>query len=154
MKKVDLISGLIILVLAVSYLTVGAKLAVWKGRTLGPGFFPLLLGIALLLLCVSLLIKTIISSKKNSSSHNERFFPSSRGGLKLLYVIGAMVFYIVAFQPLGFLLSTFLFLSVLFFVWDPNKPLSAITMAAITVLCAYVFFDLSLKVQLPKGFLG
>jgi putative tricarboxylic transport membrane protein len=154
LKKIDLISGLVILIIATLYLRTADKLAFWKGKTLGPGFFPFLLGIALVALTILLLINTILAYKKNSLSPPEGFFPSRSGGLKLLYVIVALVLYVLTFQPLGYVLSTLLFLSVLFFAWDARKPWLAIAMAAVTVLCSYVVFDLLLKVQLPRGFLG
>jgi putative tricarboxylic transport membrane protein len=154
MKRRDQISGLIILLVAVFYLFKTTKLAIWKGTTLGPGFFPLLLGIALVALTILLLVKATLATKAHSLSLSERFFPSRSGLLRLLYLIGALVLYVSTLQPLGYLLSTLLFLCVLFWAWDPKRPGLAIAVAVGTVLCSYVFFDLLLKVQLPKGLLG
>jgi putative tricarboxylic transport membrane protein len=154
LKRIDHISALIILVIAVFYLFKTTKLAVWKGKTLGPGFFPLLLGIALVALTILLLVKATLAPKDPSRSLPERFFPSRSGLLKLLYLIGALVVYALTLHPLGYLLSTLLFLCVLFLAWDPKRPGFAIAVAVGTVLFSYVFFDLLLKVPLPKGLLG
>jgi putative tricarboxylic transport membrane protein len=154
LKKIDQISGSIILGIAVFYLSKTAKLAIWKGKTLGPGFFPLLLGIALVALTLLLLIKATLAARDRFLSPAERFFPSRSGLLKLLYLIGALVAYVLALQPLGYLLSTLLFLFALFLAWDPKRPGLAVAVAVGTVLCSYVFFDLLLQVQLPKGLLG
>jgi putative tricarboxylic transport membrane protein len=154
LKRIDQISGLVILLLAVFYLFKTTKLAIWKGTTLGPGFFPLILGIALVALTILLLIKATLATKDYSLSVPEGFFPSRSGLLKVLYLIGALVVYVLTLQPLGYLLSTLLFLCVLFLAWDPKRPGLAIAVAVCTVLCSYVFFNLLLKVQLPKGLLG
>jgi putative tricarboxylic transport membrane protein len=154
LKRIDQISASIILAIAVFYLFKTAKLAIWKGTTLGPGFFPLLLGIALVALTILLLVKATLAPKDHSLSLPERFLPSRSGLLKLLYLIGALVVYVLTLQPLGYLLSTLLFLCVLFLAWDPKRPGLAVAVAVGTVLCSYVFFDLLLQVQLPKGLLG
>ena len=154
MKKIDQISGVIILGIAVFYLSKTAKLAIWKGKTLGPGFFPLLLGIALVGLTLLLLVKATLAKRDPSLSHPQRFFPSRSGLLKLLYLIGALAVYVLTLQPLGYLLSTLLFLFALFLAWDPKRPGLAVAVAVGAVLCSYVFFDLLLQVQLPKGLLG
>ncbi len=154
LKRIDQISGLIILLLAVFYLFKTTKLAIWKGTTLGPGFFPLILSIALVALTILLLVKATLATKEHSLSLPKGFFPSRSGLLKLIYLTGALVVYVLTLQPLGYLLSTLLFLCVLFLAWDPKKPGLAIVVAVGTVLCSYVFFNLLLKVQLPKGLLG
>ena len=154
LKKIDQISGLIILGIGVFYLSKTAKLAIWKGKTLGPGFFPLLLGIALVALTVLLLVKATLAARDPSLSLPQRFFPSRSGLLKLLYLIGALAVYVLTLQPLGYLLSTLLFLFALFLAWDPKRPGLAVAVAVGTVLGSYVFFDLLLQVQLPKGLLG
>ncbi len=139
---------------AVFYLFQTSKLAFWKGKTLGPGFFPLLLGITLVGLTLLLLVKTILAPRDRSPSRPQRFFPPRSGLLKLLCLIGALVLYVSTLQPLGYLLSTLLFLCLLFLAWDPKRPGLAVAVAVGTVLCSYVFFDLLLQVQLPKGLLG
>jgi putative tricarboxylic transport membrane protein len=154
LKRIDQISGLIILIIAVFYLFKTTKLAIWKGTTLGPGFFPLILGIVLVGLTILLLVKATLATKDHSLSLPEDFFPSRSGLLKVIYLIGALVVYVLTLQPVGYLLSTLVFLSVLFLAWDPQRPRLAIAVAVVTVLCSYVFFNLLLKVQLPKGLLG
>ncbi len=154
LKKIDQIGASIILGIAVFYLFQTSKLAFWKGKTLGPGFFPLLLGIGLVALTLLLLVKATLVPKDHSLSLSMRFFPSKSGLLKLLYLIGSLVVYVLTLQPLGYLLSTLLFLCALFLAWDPRRPGLAIAVAVGTVLCSYVFFDLLLQVQLPKGLLG
>ena len=160
MKRIDQISGLIILLVAVVYLFKATKLAIWEGTTsgqgmtLGPGFFPLLLGIALIALIILLLIKTTLATKDHTLSLPQGFFPSRSGLLKLLCLIGALAVYVWTLQPLGYLLSTLFFLCVLFLAWEPKRPGFAITVSVGTVFCSYVLFELLLKVQLPKGLLG
>ncbi len=153
LKKIDQTSSLIILLIATLYLYENTKLLLWEGTTPGSGFFPMLLGIVLIVLTILLFVKVTIAAKDDSLSRSEGLFPSKSGFLRLLYLIGVLIVYVLTLQLLGYVLSTLLFLCALFLAWDPKRPWSVVALTVVIVLCTYVLFVLLLEVRLPKGLL-
>lgn len=74
--------------------------------------------------------------------------------LRLLVVLGIFTAYLMVFIPLGFLISTFLFMAALTSYVAPTKWLRNVLVAAgVTVVVYYAFTEL-LTVQLPAGLVG
>lgn len=69
-------------------------------------------------------------------------------------VVAALVAYVLFLKPLGFLLSTALFIGFLLRAIAPRRWSVVIGMAILTALACYGVFEWWLKAQLPKGFLG
>jgi hypothetical protein len=57
-------------------------------------------------------------------------------------------------EPLGFLISTFLLMFLLFKITAPGKFISPLASSAAVVFLSYFIFFVWLKVPLPKGFWG
>ena len=66
-------------------------------------------------------------------------------------MIGANILYIVALEPVGYLLCTFLLLGFLFQVNEKGKWVSTLGGAAVTSFLTYVVFSRLLQLNLPKG---
>jgi len=62
--------------------------------------------------------------------------------------------YIIAFIPLGYLLSTFAFLTGITTYVDRDKLLRNSVFAAVFSVVVYLLFNKGLQVQLPPGILG
>ncbi len=60
----------------------------------------------------------------------------------------------VLVNPLGFLLSTFLLLFLLFRVQGAYSLGKVLCLSAASTIASIVVFDLWLGVQLPRGFMG
>jgi len=74
---------------------------------------------------------------------------------KLIGVLTVMFLYALFLEILGFLVSTFLLLVFLFRAGMESQRWSvAIGGSAIASFCSYAVFELWLKTQLPRGFLG
>lgn len=74
--------------------------------------------------------------------------------LRLLIVLGIFTAYLMVFIPLGFLISTFLFMATLTSYVAPTKWLRNVLVAAgVTGVVYYAFTEL-LTVQLPAGLVG
>jgi len=116
----------------------------------GPGFITSLAGAILTLLSLALFI--------SSSSDRE-----DRGGLrglwagldigKVLHVIILLVIYILVLRPVGFLISTFILLFLLFRIKGTYRLRTILFLSFLVTACSYVVFELWLKAQLPKGIL-
>ena len=79
---------------------------------------------------------------------------SPRHVASLLAVIAAVVFYIMASRPLGFVLTAFIILAVLFVILRGRAHLwSSLSLAAVTAIVIQQFFGDLLRVPLPWGVL-
>lgn len=117
-------------------------------RVVGPGFFPVVLLAILALLAIVLLLTSIKDwSKQRRAAWPARFQP-------LALVTGAVVAYALVLPWLGFLITTFLFSTVLFRFGYPRKWLLPLAGAAVTSLAAMLVFEVWLHTQFPPGFLG
>ena len=70
-------------------------------------------------------------------------------------IILAVLFgYSLFLDTLGFLVSTFILLLMLFRFVGPQKWVVAVGGSALASIASYVVFELWLKTQLPRGILG
>jgi putative tricarboxylic transport membrane protein len=151
--KVDLVTGVALLLVGVLYLSHAMTLSLWKETTLGPGLFPVLLGICMVVVSLLMIARATFSTVAGAASAEDSV--STRAGLiRIGFVIGALVGYSFLLDLLGFVISTFLFLAILFVVLDPTKKLSGVLYAGVVVACSYLLLVVLLKTPLPKGLLG
>lgn len=119
-----------------------------KGMEGDSGLFPRILsGIIFVLTCIELGV-VLTNRTKESKKKEER---SSR---KLLYIIGLSVLYVLLIKPLGFVVSTFLFLAGSMALLEVKDKRLAVLVPILTVVIIYVVFKILLKVQIPVGILG
>jgi len=69
-------------------------------------------------------------------------------------VLAVLLAYTAFLEVLGFLLATFLLLLFLFRGIEPQRWVVSIGGSALTSFITYALFELWLKTQLPKGFIG
>jgi putative tricarboxylic transport membrane protein len=72
----------------------------------------------------------------------------------LLVITAVFIGYLAIFIPLGFVLSTFLFLFVGAMILEPHKLRRNLIYAVLMSVAAYVVFDVLIGVVLPAGILG
>lgn len=149
MRRLDKISSLCLLLLAIGIITGSYKLSIGTLQEPGAGFFPLCSGVALGVLSLLIFLKSSLTNQDKTGS----FWPSKRAILKIISAILTLLLYAIFLEYLGFLLCTFL--SMLFFtkVIEPRKWFSAIFFSAITSVSSYILFEILLKSQLPRGVL-
>ena len=67
-------------------------------------------------------------------------------------MLGAMIFYILVSEPLGFIPTAFIIQLVLFF-WFGVRPVTAVAVAILMTGVVHWFFDGLMRVPLPRGIL-
>jgi len=150
MERYDRVSSLVWLALAILICIESLRLPLGSFHDPGPGFLPLGSGITLGLLSLA---DYFYSRRSKIQQAGEPRYPKE--GLKNLGLVLTVLFgYAIGLEYLGFLLSTFLLLVVLFRAIEPLKWIGAVAGSAITAFVAYAIFELWLKTQLPKGILG
>ncbi len=152
MKKDEAVVGGVIFLFGGLTVVLSLAMPVGTFRMAGPGMFPLLLGVMLMILSGIFTLQTLFQVK---AAPAKKSAPSEPGALLQVAVfIGAMVLVTVLLNPLGYPLSAFLLMVILLRSlgmkeWAGNLPLSIVTAA----VCYFVFVQW-LKIPLPAGWLG
>ncbi|MBV7396902.1 tripartite tricarboxylate transporter TctB family protein [Mameliella sediminis] len=124
----------------VSALSLGAPV-VDDGLT--PAFFPMLVGCAAILFCSILILQKARDLRDDPPNKAPRTFTH-------LWVVVAIFFYIVAFKPLGYFLSSGLFVFALIVLFSSfEKLVIKAVIAAVVTGVAYLMFQQLFGVRLP-----
>ena len=126
------------------------------GDVLGPQVFPTI--VAVLMLCSGLLLAWETWRKENKATPLAPLSGAAaaevrRHRLVLLAMAAWTALYYVAFEPVGYVVSTLVYLSVLLFYFHRVNPLINIGYAAAFTAVAYLLFTNFLQVVLPAGIL-
>jgi len=145
-SSVWLLAGLFITIMSLSSLKIGTV------RNPGPGFFPLIVGMVLTFLSLMILLRAIFTKTEENRNISELW--ANLNWPKMFYAIGILVIYPIVLEIVGFLLTTFLVLTLLCIGIEPKKWGLGIGLSFVSSACSYLLFDRILQVQLPRGFLG
>jgi putative tricarboxylic transport membrane protein len=146
-KKSDLIVGIILFCLSgVILLSVKGLPLIHKGTGFGPGAFPLIVGIGLLLLSVLLMIGSffykVVDEKATKKSLKSQWKP--------MFVLLATMGYVLIITVFGFLVSSILYVFVMTQVFGEKRYFVGAIYAGGFACLAYLFFSVWLKVALPE----
>ena len=145
---VDRVAGAIVLFMGLAIIWQAAtRLRLGTFKVPGPGLYPLLIGCVVVFLALCLLV-----SSKGARGDGGGF---SWARLKRVGpVYGALLFYFVLLERVGFVIASFLLLLYLSIAIGKQRLIGALVRAAIMTGLSYLLFDVVLKTQLPTGFLG
>lgn len=144
--KLDRISSLVFFLIGVLMIRESQMLPYMVGHTPGPGFFPLWLGIALVVLSAVLFITT--------RSAEMPFLENRFGFRKTVFLVALLAAYVFSLSYLGLLLALGAFLAILLRVIEGKGWRTSVSIAVLTSVGCYLLFEVSLKVPLPSGILG
>ena len=149
-RKRDLVSSLLWFVVAAAFCIGAVRYGIFERGVPGPGFFPLLAGLVLILPASILFISRMADRKgKGEKEKSLPFFPEKAGWKRLIHVVGSLVFYSIALEYLGFLVTTFLFMIFLLKI-EPRGWIATLATGILATLSSYVLFEVLLNVQLPR----
>jgi len=143
----DRVSGILFLIFSGVTIYLALRLPMGRMGKPGPGIFPLLLSVVIGFLALSLLLGNLRS--KGELGTEERPVPKWR----LVYLLGDLCLYAFLLRPLGFLISTWIFLIVL----KPiiKKKWIPVLLGSLFISASFFFFfNYLLKVELPMGILA
>lgn len=148
MKSYDLISSLFWFLVGLVFVGGGFRYGFGSWKDPGPGLLPIIFGVILLLLSITLLIKTFNAKGEPS---RRRFWREKGSWKPVSLALLSLIGYMLLLKQAGFLLTTFLFIFFLVKVVGGKKWMLSILMALLfSVVCYGVFFTL-LKTPLPTG---
>lgn len=127
------------------YVYSASQLGGTNSATVGPGYFPTILGVTLMILCV-------VSGIQNFRKQDRKI---AIPNLRLIWLtVALMAAFFLAWQFIGFFyVLTFLFFMILFTVYRPPKEhivrtlLTNAAVALVLLAFIYVVFDLVLKTR-------
>ena len=149
MRREDRIIGLIWFALGCGMAIEAARLGLGEFRLPGIGFMGFVIGVSL---GVSGLILTRLASAKRREEEEKLW--AGQHWRNVVIPLSALFMYIVFVEVLGFLISTFLLIFLLFKMTAPKRWLAPLASSVIVVFLSYLVFFLWLKVPLPKGYFG
>lgn len=126
------------------------RLKIGKINQPGPGLFPFGSGLIMIILSMIGLFITII--KKEDAGEI-----SSREKIRwwnIIIILIAISAYAFSLEKVGFLINTFLFITLLLKVIEPQSWKKSIIGGLITALAANLVFNVIFRVQIPSGILG
>ncbi len=134
-----------------AFLVLVGLFVVWERRVLplgttrhpGPGYFPLLLAILLILFGVILIVRG-----KDAPALRSVSWPEAPHTVAIL---GCCIFITLFMETIGYRLTMVLALGFLFGVMERIKPWLAVTLTAGFSLGSFWLFDSLLRVPLPRG---
>ena len=124
-------------------------LGTWK--RLGPGYFPFVASIALGIISLSLLTRTILKERLRKLTAVRADGPQPINWRYIVLTVAGMLVYVAIFDGLGFIPSTFLIM--VFLVRAVGRAVwrvTIITALSITV-ASYLLFEVALDAHLPQG---
>ncbi|WP_050183091.1 tripartite tricarboxylate transporter TctB family protein [Domibacillus robiginosus] len=141
-RTFDRYASIIFLLIGVFFIVESRKIAATSyGSNVGPDIFPIGLGILLILLSIKLFIEALKSKQETGGEKPDykRFF----------IIFAAAVLYVVLLEPLGYVITTFLFLLIGFQVLERGGWLKSIVIAAAFSFGVYYIFVGLLQGSLP-----
>jgi putative tricarboxylic transport membrane protein len=124
------------------------------GDPLGPKAFPRLLGIGLVITAVVLLLEILRARKSTAPKAETRDDAATRG---TSLIVGAValwtLLYFIAFERLGYILSTSLYLLMLTSYFNRGKTIANVLTSVLFPVISYLMFTKLLGVTLPPGIL-
>jgi len=120
------------------------------GQSIGPAFFPTIVGAAMIALGAALAISG--RARGGRLVLLDEWVRGPRMVLNFALVVADVVFYALAVDRLGFFITAFLFLAVLFLAFGVPRRWIAPIAAAVTLAMHYAFYT-ALRVPLAWGVL-
>jgi putative tricarboxylic transport membrane protein len=154
MKKYARTDGLIWVILGMGMCIGSIKLKLGNFHTPGPGFMPFLSGVSLGIFGLILTFSTTFVRLANGKeAKNEKSLVNWdwKKFLNPLLTSLILLLYILLLESLGFLLTTFICLLLLFKLSEPKKWLMPLILSVSTSILSYVLFSVWLQCQFPRG---
>jgi len=152
MKLNDLLSGFLLMLLAVAVLVNISSFPTIPGQNIGPAAFPGLLAWLLLLCSVVLMVRSFRTAVRSPLIEMGAWVRSPYHLRNFAITTGCLLFYILASDFLGFLICAFAILCTMFWALKVRAKLIVPIALGVTLLIHTIFYK-GLRVPLPWGIL-
>jgi len=152
----DLVGGSFLLLLGLFLAIRSTEFRIWSRSGPGAGFFPLIIGLIIILLSLILLLQYILSKRvrdKTKAASKDAPEQNRSTPIKVCSYALLMVLYGLLMKDVGFFITTFLFLFVVLKYAERRGWRSTLLVGLITTVVSYLLFEYWLGVPLPLGFM-
>jgi putative tricarboxylic transport membrane protein len=146
-QKPDWKSGVFFLLLGIVVCYFSSRIGLGRPSHPGPGFLPFLAGLLLAFLSFVLLLRLAFGGMIEG-------WPITFKVKNIAVILLAMAAYGFWLERIGFLLVTFLFVTFLIRVMEPQSWMKSIVAGVCSSGASYLLFEILLKSQLPRSPLG
>ncbi len=167
MKQDELVVGALLFLFGALTSVFSLKLKVGTINEIGTGFFPLSLGILLMVLSSIYLAQIVLQLRKAAlktqaslqavatavEAKTSILSKIGRPAINVLVMAGSMIFFALSLNILGYPLCTFLMMIVLLRVLGMKNWIAILIVAAISAGGSWLLFAKLLKILLPQGFI-
>jgi len=151
MGRADRMSGVFWLCFAIFISIESYRLGLGTLHRPGPGFLFFWTSIALGLMSIVILIRAWRSKKAGEA---EASIFGRQNILKIILVLISVFLYAIFMETVGFILITLLLFIFLLGIIEKKRWFFTLFVSVVVTVAAYLIFEIWLKSQLPKGFLG
>jgi putative tricarboxylic transport membrane protein len=157
--KADSVAGGVGFVFSLAYLAMALQIQTPSVSAVGPRTFPIAIGVALALASLALLVKGLREASSDEGGETaepveEEDDTLAQSPTRLGVIIALLVGYILLFVPLGYVVSTFLFILAVTMYLDSRHWIRNLVYAILFPLVVYFVFTELLRVTLPTGLLS
>jgi putative tricarboxylic transport membrane protein len=149
MRLNDTLTGLLLLGFGIVVALCARAFPAAAGSSIGPGLFPIVIGLGIAA-CGAVLAWSARIQSKGRWLELESWLRQPRMALNAVLVIGALIFYALAVDALGFFVTALVFLVALFLAFGVARRWVA-PLAIVVTLGMHVAFYSFLQVPLPWG---
>lgn len=154
MKKSNFATGLFFLALSTyTYLEARGMVGKLASDELGPGFWPKILSVAMIILSVILIVQSLMS-KQPAASEAVPFDVKSEGFRRVAKISALMVLFGVVIYAAGIYVGMLVMLPLCMFLHGERDKRILFGLTAAMIVFIYLTFGIGLKVPLPEGLLG
>jgi uncharacterized membrane protein len=151
-KQRDVTGALVFLIFGVFLFAISFSVKAVIANDVGPAFMPKVVAVAIMLVSISKLFITLrnneVSYKEKRTSEDDKL-----GSLMTILNLGA---YVLLFKPLGFIVSSILFLVIQMCILSDKttfKPIKFVVISTISTIAIYLLFVYAFHLMLPAGLL-
>lgn len=152
MRFSDRAAGLVAVILGVAVAAYARTFPPAPGQIVGPSLFPFAIGAGLAVLGALLMLGGG-AARRGPWIELEPWVRRPRMAAHFVLVVADLLFYALAVDRLGFLITAFVFLAVLFLAFGVRRRWIVPAAAVASLLIHFGFYTL-LRVPLPWGVLG
>ncbi|MEO5794085.1 MAG: tripartite tricarboxylate transporter TctB family protein [Rhodoferax sp.] len=151
MKTADIVGGLIGMLIGVFIFWQSSTMPTDVVMKIGPGFFPSLLAVALFLFSAVLVVNAL---RGRSKGELQPLRLSDKGLQRGLMMLAAAVSFVAVLEPLGFIPTSIIFLTLMVLVMGLRKPVLILCGPALITAGVWGVFEKALHLSLPAGILS
>ena len=156
-KYGDFVVGIFYAVLGAALIIGSRALPKSKVMEIGPDFMPTLIGAIILILAGILLVETATRFRSQSAELDASGFKDTSDYKRVLGSLVAATVYVNILKPVGFIISTLVYLLVQIYILAPDQSrtkkdiVTYVIIDVVFTLVVYMLFRYGFKIVLPAG---